>query len=68
MNDLFTADLLRTFEHRHDDGSWATMEPSHHDPASHDDEAGWSEGVVFVCKGCDEQIRVRRREDEASRP
>ena len=44
------------------------MEPSHHDPASHDDEAGWSEGVVFVCKGCDEQIRVRHREDEASRP
>ncbi len=68
MNDLFTADLLRRFEHRHSDGSWSTMEASHHDPASHDDEARWEEGVVFVCKGCDEQVRVRHRDEEAPRP
>ena len=68
MNDLLTADLLRTFEHRHNDGSWETMEPSRHDSAAFDPEAGWADGVIFSCKTCDEQVRVRHREGDSPKP
>jgi hypothetical protein len=47
-------------QHRHSDGSWSTLEPrpSHHDPADHDPERDWASGTIYVCKACDEQVRV----------
>ncbi len=45
-------------EHRHEDGSWASLERAHHDPASHDPERQWKEGALFQCTTCDEHVRV----------
>ena len=47
-------------EHRHDDGSWSTLEPrpSHHDPAEHDPERDWANGRIYVCSSCNEEVRV----------
>jgi hypothetical protein len=47
-------------EHRHSDGSWGRMEPEpeHHDPAQHDPEEGWQRGRIFVCRACEEEVRV----------
>jgi len=45
-------------EHRHADGSWGELQRAHHDPADHDPERGWKESSLFVCKTCDEQVRV----------
>jgi hypothetical protein len=41
-------------------------EPEHHDPAQHDPEQGWQYGRVFVCKVCDEEVRVTTTEALAS--
>ena len=68
MPDLLSPELLRTFEHRHSDGSWERMEQSAHDPAALDPEAGWADGVVFVCRTCDEQVRIGHREDADPKP
>jgi hypothetical protein len=47
-------------EHRHSDGTWSRMElgPEHHDPAQHDPEAGWQHGRVFICRACEEEVRI----------
>ena len=47
-------------EHRHNDGSWGELEPrpSHHDPAAHDPERDWASGTIYVCRTCDEEVRV----------
>jgi hypothetical protein len=65
MLDPLGARSLRTFEHRHSDGSWGTMEPAHDDPAWHDPETGWKNGVIYVCRECDEAVRVVHPEDDA---
>jgi hypothetical protein len=47
-------------EHLHPDGTSSPMEiePGPDDPADHDPERGWAVGRVYVCKVCDERIRV----------
>jgi predicted PP-loop superfamily ATPase len=47
-------------EHRHSDGTWATLEPEtpHHDSAEHDAERGWLQGKIFRCTRCEEEVRV----------
>jgi hypothetical protein len=52
-------------EHRHNDGSWGRLEPrpDHLDPADHDPERDWANGRIYVCTGCDEEVRVT---DQAS--
>jgi hypothetical protein len=45
-------------EHRHADGSWASLERSDHGPADHDPEREWGEHGVYVCSACNEQVRV----------
>jgi hypothetical protein len=54
-------EALYRLEHRHGDGSWASLEPrsSPHDPAATDPEASWADGQVYACPRCDEQVRVR---------
>lgn len=61
MDQARLGEALYRLEHRHNDGSWETLEPrpSHHDPAAHDPEAGWADGEVYACPSCDEQVRVR---------
>ncbi len=51
-------------EHRHEDGSWATLEQSHHDAADHDPEREWRNDGIFVCSTCDEQVRVSVPSDD----
>jgi hypothetical protein len=53
-------------EHRHNDGSWSTLEPrpSHHDPAEHDPERDWAHGRIYVCSSCNEEVRVTDRASE----
>jgi hypothetical protein len=50
-------------EHRHSDGSWNPLQRSHHDPADHDPERGWSRGEIFQCSTCDEEVRVVPTDD-----
>ena len=45
-------------EHRHTDGSWSPLQRSHHDPADHDPERGWSKAELYRCTSCDEEVRV----------
>ena len=47
-------------QHRHGDGSWATLEPRpvHHDATEHDPERGWEDGRLYVCTTCDEEVRI----------
>ena len=46
-------------EHRHSDGAWSPLEQrSHHDPADADPERGWANTTIYVCRACDEQVRV----------
>jgi hypothetical protein len=53
------AGLSLDIQHRHSDGSWGTFEQrSHHDAAEHDPERDWASGTIYVCKSCDEQVRV----------
>jgi hypothetical protein len=54
-------------QHRHDDGSWATLEPrpGHHSPAEHDPERDWADGIVYACTRCDELVRIAPHEPEA---
>ena len=49
-----------TLEHRHSDGSWYELEPvrTHHDPAQHDPERDWDQGMVFRCEACEEEVRI----------
>jgi hypothetical protein len=51
-------------EHRHSDGSWSPLQRSHHDPADHDPERGWSKGHIYKCTTCDEEVRVVPSDDE----
>jgi hypothetical protein len=55
-----------TLEHRHNDGTWGALEPVHHDPADHDPERDWGRAELFVCKSCEEQVRVSHSGDARS--
>ena len=45
-------------EHLHGD-RWVRLEPSpDHDSAERDPERGWSQGRIYSCPECTEQIRV----------
>jgi hypothetical protein len=50
--------------HRHDDGSWATMdsEPIGHDAARHDPERDWTRWRLFRCRTCNEVLTVHQGE------
>ena len=60
MDLIGRADYQLRVQHRHDDGSWATLElrPEHNSPADHDPERDWADGVTFACTRCDELVRV----------
>ena len=60
MVDYRINELSLRLHHRHDDGTWGEFEPrpSHHDPADHDPERGWAEGVIYKCTTCDEEVSV----------
>ncbi len=60
MDLIGRADLQLRMQHRHDDGTWATLEPrpSHHSPAEHDPEREWADGVIYACTTCDELVRI----------
>ncbi len=66
---LFAASDLR-MQHRHEDGSWGTLEarPQHHSPSEHDPEGEWANGVIYACTTCDELVRVESREGGAASP
>jgi hypothetical protein len=44
--------------HRHDDGSWASMEFVEHDATAHDAERSWPRRAIFRCTVCDEEVSV----------
>lgn len=60
MDLIGRADLQLRMQHRHDDGTWATLEPrpAHDSPADHDPEREWADGVIYACTRCDELVRV----------
>lgn len=58
------AGMSLRLEHRHADGSWSTLERSHHDPANHDPERDWANAQIYSCPTCDEQIRVTAPDTE----
>jgi hypothetical protein len=51
-------------DHRHDDGSWAPMDPMHHGVAEHDGERSWLRRTVFRCGSCGETVTVTAGDDE----
>ena len=68
-------DLARSAEfqfrlsHRHSDGTWADLEPRPVvDPAERDPEPHWGGAQLFVCKTCDEQVRVETTGESPSDP
>ena len=60
MVDYRINELSLRLRHRHEDGGWGEFEPrpAHHDPASHDPERDWAQGVIYRCTTCDEEISV----------
>jgi hypothetical protein len=50
------------FQHRHDDGTWGSLEPrpAHHDSADLDPEREWvgTDVRLYKCTTCDEEVRV----------
>jgi hypothetical protein len=66
MFQLAAAETLLRLEHRHNDGTWSTLEPrpNPHDPAESDPERGWAAGRIFVCTVCDEEVRIVAPESE----
>jgi hypothetical protein len=59
------AELTLRVQHRHEDGSWGSLEPEppHHDPASHDQEREWGKGTLYRCKSCGEEVLVSQVDD-----
>jgi hypothetical protein len=54
------SNTLFHLEHQHSDGTWASMEPETkpHDPADIDPEREWERGHVYICRSCQERVRV----------
>jgi hypothetical protein len=51
-------------QHRHSDGSWASMDPVPHDAAAHDGERSWLRRVIFRCEACSEDVTLTTAGDE----
>jgi hypothetical protein len=45
-------------QHRHNDGSWRSLQPAHHDPSAHDPERDWVNGQIYICAECGEEVRI----------
>jgi hypothetical protein len=61
-----TMELSLRLQHRHEDGSWGSLEPrTPHDPADHDPERGWGQGTTYACTVCDEEVHVSTADDPA---
>ena len=60
MDQSRIAESALRIEHRHSDDTWGEMqeERSHHDPADHDPERGWSIRRVFRCTSCPDSVTV----------
>ncbi len=67
MDRLRIGEYELRMQHRHDDGSWGTLEPrpAHHSPTEHDPERDWAAGTVYACTTCDELVRVAPSEGDA---
>jgi hypothetical protein len=51
------SNALFRIEHRHNDGTWSTLEPADpHEPE--DPERGWAKGHIYVCRKCNEVVRI----------
>jgi len=61
MDQARVREAMMRLEHRHSDGSWSRLEPrpQHHDSTEHDPERGWTDGQLYACPTCDEQVIVR---------
>ena len=58
-----SAEFQLRLSHRHNDGTWSDLEPRPgHDPAERDPEQRWGASQLFVCRSCDEQVRVETSE------
>ena len=70
MDQIRLQEAQYRLEHRHSDGSWASMEPvrQHHDPAEHDPERAWSVRRIFRCTRCDETVMIGPEEDAPPAP
>ena len=70
MDQSRLAAVLLQIEHRHEDGTWGSLERrrAHHDVSDHDPERDWVDGELYACTTCDEQIRVRAPEGGPSEP
>ena len=70
MERLRLAELDLRMQHRHNDGTWSTLErrPDHHDAADHDPERDWARGQVYVCTTCDEEVRIALNEGDEGPP
>ncbi len=66
MDRFRIAEYELRMQHRHDDGTWSTLErrPAPHDPAEDDPEREWADGVIYACTTCDELVRVAPPEGE----
>ena len=64
-----SAEFQLRLSHRHNDGSWSELEARPgHDPAERDPEHYWGASQLFVCRACDEQVRVEVSGDSPSDP
>ena len=54
------SEIMLRVQHRHADGTWATLEPQPeaNDPAQVDPEQEWQRGHIYICRSCQEQVRV----------
>ena len=60
-------ELMLSLRHRHNDGSWSSLEPrTTHDPSTSDPEREWSRGTIYECRACQEQVVVEPIEDPAN--
>jgi hypothetical protein len=58
MDPRLYSPLALNLMHRHGD-SWTRLEPRKaHDPADVDPERGWTNGTIYACPTCDEQVLV----------
>ncbi|HEY7589429.1 MAG TPA: hypothetical protein VH723_00410 [Candidatus Limnocylindrales bacterium] len=61
MDQIRFVETAYRMEHRHKDGSWASMEEirePHHQVPEHDQERGWIRGRIFKCRTCDESVTI----------
>ena len=64
MDLLRVGELQLHIQHQHSDGSWQDLEARPHSSADSDPERDWAEGTIYVCKRCDEMVRVKLDEED----